>query len=481
MWVYGDTVSFPRRDLPITAATLPEAAARGIAVPQYDRTAVAPRIVHLGVGGFHRSHMALYTDELAASGSTWGIRGLGLLPSDDRMARALAAQDCLYSLTERGIGSHTTQVIGSIVDYVHAADRPATAGAALAHRDVAILSLTITEAGYAEPVPGERNTFDALADALEVRRQDGGGPLTILSCDNLPGNGHVARNAMLRAARRHSSALAGWVEQQCSFPNSMVDRITPTTTAGDIDWLRDTYGVIDRWPVVGEVFRQWVIEDDFVAGRPDWDQVGALFTPDVEKWELYKLRMLNAGHSCIAYLSALAGIVYVDEAVGTPLIHAYLSQLLHDEALPTLDEIAGHPREDYIATVMERFANTGVRDQIARLCIDGSAKFPTFLLPTIAGQLRRDGSIDRATLALAAWARYLVTPLDQQAFDADGDTARRFAAEARDEPARFLDNGAVFPAELRDSPRFRATFEHWYRELAGSGPLAVIGSTLTPN
>jgi mannitol 2-dehydrogenase len=195
----------------------------------------------------------------------------------------------------------------------------------------------------------------------------------------------------------------------------------------------------------------------------------------VHKWEVYKLRFLNAGHSCIAYLSALAGITYVDEAMATPEVVAYLTQLLHTEALPPLSEIPGHPREEYIRIVLERFANTGVRDQIARLCNDGTAKFPTFLIPTIARQLELDGPIAGATLALAGWARYLaVTPRDEQSFDASGDLARTWAAKAVNDPAAFLGFDTVFPPELASSERFREQFVHAAQNLERSGPLQAM-------
>jgi mannitol 2-dehydrogenase len=469
--------SIPR--LAIKTSSLDDIALRGVQVPTYDRTALRPRIVHVGVGGFHRAHMALYTDDLAARGSTWGIRGLGLLPSDERMAAALNGQDCLYTLTEKGLDTRRSQIIGSIIDYALAASDPAVARAAIADPEVAIVSLTITEAGYAEPVSGaQRATFDVLADCLEARRVRGADPVTILSCDNLPGNGDVAKRAMLAAAARHSDTLHTWVRDSCSFPNSMVDRITPVTADADRNWLHETYGVDDLWPVVGEPFRQWVIEDDFVAGRPAWEDVGVLFTDDVHAWELYKLRMLNAGHSCIAYLCALAGIVYVDEAMDIPEVAAYLTGLLQLEALPTLVEIPGHPRQDYITSVLGRFANTGVRDQIARLCIDGTAKFPTFLIPTIARQLELGGPIQRAALALAGWARYLaVTPLAEQSFDASGDLTRPLAVAALADPTVFLGLTGVFPERLANNERFRTAFVAASALLEETDPIYAMMST----
>jgi mannitol 2-dehydrogenase len=256
----------------------------------------------------------------------------------------------------------------------------------------------------------------------------------------------------------------------------MVDRITPVTSTADREWLLDTVGIGDRWPVVAEPFRQWVMEDDFAGGRPPWEDVGALFTDRIHDWELYKLRFLNAGHSCMAYLSALSGITFVHEAMATPAVRTFLEDLLHREAMPTLVEIPGHPREQYIASVLERFANPGVHDQIARLCIDGSAKFPDFLIPTVARQLEVDGPIERAATALAGWARYLavVDPGDQS-FDSSADVARRHAAEAVADPVAFLEFGAVFPPAVRTSARFRAEFSAAYRRIAEDGPIAAMG------
>jgi mannitol 2-dehydrogenase len=255
----------------------------------------------------------------------------------------------------------------------------------------------------------------------------------------------------------------------------MVDRITPMTHDADRAWLRDARSIDDGWPVVAEPFRQWVIEDAFAAGRPAWEDDGALITDRVHEWELYKLRMLNAGHSCLAYLCALAGITYVDEAVTTPPVRRFVEDLLLVEAVPTLTEIPGHPREAYVASVLERFENTGVRDQIARLCVDGSAKFPTFLLPTIAAQLAGGGPIERGATALAGWARYLgVVDPAEQAFDASAQLARPHAQAALTDPLAFLEYTEVFPPPLRESERFRTSFVRAYRCIATHGPLAAM-------
>jgi mannitol 2-dehydrogenase len=255
----------------------------------------------------------------------------------------------------------------------------------------------------------------------------------------------------------------------------MVDRITPQTTDADRAWLRDEIGIEDGWPVVAEPFRQWVLEDTFAAGRPPFEDVGALFTDRVHDWELYKLRMLNATHSSMAYLMALEGVVYVDEAIAIPAVRRYLERFLATEAIPTLTEIPGHPAADYGRTVLARFENTGVRDQIARLCIDGTAKFPSFLIPTVERQIELDGPLDCAALALAGWARYLATvPAAQRAHDPHGDRAASYALRSVGDPRAFLEFDQVFTPRLRESSRFRDAFAAAGTAVAEHGSVAAM-------
>ena len=255
----------------------------------------------------------------------------------------------------------------------------------------------------------------------------------------------------------------------------MVDRITPQTTDADRAWLRDEVGLDDGWPVVSEPFRQWVIEDDFADERPRFEDVGALFTDDVHTWELYKLRMLNATHSCMAYLMALAGVVYVDEAMAIPGVRRYLERFLSAEAIPTLTEIPGHPAAAYGRMVLSRFENTGVRDQIARLCIDGTSKFPTFLIPTLEQQLERAGPLECGALALAGWARYLATtPAAERAHDASGERSSALAARSLSAPLAFLELAEVFTPTLQASARFRDAFACAANNLTELGPVGAI-------
>ena len=446
---------------------------RGIRVPHYDRAALPQRILHIGVGGFHRAHMALYADEVAEGGDGWGICGIGLLDADRRIASVLESQDHLYTLIERDSSGSRPRIVGSIVGYRLVAGDVSAFAEQVARPEIAILSMTITEGGYSLDKPNP--TIDAIVTGLDTRRASGGTPLTVLSCDNLPGNGNVARDAITRVAETRSDDLVRYLETACSFPNSMVDRITPQTTDGDRAFLRDEFALDDGWPVVSEPFRQWVLEDSFAAGRPPFEDVGALFTDDVHDWELYKLRMLNATHSCMAYLMAIAGVIYVDEAIAVPAVRRYLEQFLTTEAIPTLTEIPGYPAADYARTVLARFENTGVRDQIARLCIDGTAKFPTFLIPTVERQRELDGPVERAALALAGWARYLATvPAGERAHDPQADRAATFAARSLSDPTAFLEFDQVFTPPLRGSDRFRNAFVEASAALAERGSIGAM-------
>ncbi|HEX7527222.1 MAG TPA: mannitol dehydrogenase family protein [Gaiellaceae bacterium] len=459
--------------LRLSSANLEAIEGLGVGVPHYDRAALVPRVLHLGVGGFHRAHMALYTDELAEGGGDWGIRGIGLLDTDRRMASVLESQDHLYTLIERDSSGSRPRIVGSIVDYVLVAGDVCAFAEQIARPDVAILSMTITEGGYSLEKPNP--TIEAIVTGLDVRRAAGGAPLTILSCDNLPGNGNVAREAITRVCEARSEELGRFVETACTFPNSMVDRITPQTTDDDRAWLREEIGLEDGWPVVAEPFRQWVIEDRFAAGRPRFEDVGVLFTDRVHDWELYKLRMLNATHSSMAYLMAIEGVVYVDEAIAIPAVRRYLERFLATEAIPTLAEIPGHPASDYGRTVLARYENTGVRDQIARLCIDGTAKFPSFLIPTVERQLELDGPLECAALALAGWARYLATvPAAERAYDPQGERAATFAVRSIDDPRAFLEFDQVFTPRLRESDRFGDAFADASRELAARGSIGAM-------
>jgi mannitol 2-dehydrogenase len=465
--------------------------------PTYDRSAISGGIVHLGVGGFHRAHLATYADELCEAGHTmWGIVGCGVLPGDAAMADALLPQDCLYTLVVRGGDSTSLRIIGSLVDYLHAHPDTSDVIARIASPEIQIVSLTITEGGYpvddntgayeaSSPNAGPDSAFGIIAAGLEARRQADAGPITIMSCDNILSNGHVAQAATLGEADRYGDDLAAWISSSVSFPNSMVDRITPATADLDRSWLSETHGIEDAWPVITEPFRQWVIEDNFAGARLPLEELDIIVTHDVEPYEFMKLRLLNAGHSCMAYLSALMGIDTVDKAMANPSIDEYLLHFLHDEAKPVLPDVAGIDIDDYIATLVERFRNPAIGDQIARLCLDGSAKFPKFLLPTVRAQLSAGGSAPLSALALAGWCQYLLGTDEHGASIAISEDpnladAVAHAKASETDPAAFLQFGAVFDNEIAESENFRAAFTHALELLRSTGAAAAIATTLQP-
>jgi mannitol 2-dehydrogenase len=461
---------------PSTVDELPAEVGR----PGYDRAGVGVGIVHIGVGGFHRAHQAMYVDRLLEAGlaTDWGICGVGLLPGDARMAEALDAQDGLYTLVEKdGDGSLRARVIGSMVRYLHAPADPEAVLEQLADPAVRIVSLTVTEGGYAvDAVTGEfdpsdpaiqqdlagdgppRTTFGFLTEALRRRRDRGLPAFTVMSCDNIEGNGHVAERVFTAYARLADGELADWITAGVRFPNSMVDRITPATTPDDVALVRDRLGVDDRWPVVCEPFTQWVLEDSFTAGRPPLEEAGVQVVPDVRPYELMKLRLLNASHQAVCYFAYLAGYRLVHEACQDPLFARFLLDYMRLEGAPTLEPVPGVDLPAYQQQLIERFSNANVRDTVARLCAESSDRIPKWLLPVIRAQLAADGPIERATAVVAAWARY-AEGVDEQGepitiVDRLADDLRRRAGEGG---TAFIDNTALFGDLARDD-RFRTSY-----------------------
>ncbi len=478
----------------LSASTLGHLDAR-VSVPGYDRGTLAPGIVHIGVGGFHRSHQAVYLDDLLRAGeSGWSITGAGVLPGDAAMAAALRPQDCLYTLITRDRRGTSIRVIGSIVDYVLASPDVSALAARLALPKTRIASLTITEGGYPVdeatgaflPPPPDAlpAAFVALARGLAARRDAGLGGLTVLSCDNIMGNGTTARTATLGVCAMVEPGLEDWVARNASFPNGMVDRITPQTTDADRDLLAREYGVRDRWPVAAETFIQWVVEDVFAYGRPHWEDAGVLLTHDVRPYETLKLRILNAGHSTTTYMAALVGHVHIHEIMADPLLARFMERFHDHEATPSLPPVAGIDVEDYKRVVRERFANPAVGDQVARVCLDGSSKWPKFLIPTIESQLERGGPVTLSALALASWCQYLLGRDDQgrlMTLSADPrmDLAQRYAQASVTEPAAFLGFAEVFGERLPQDEVFVAEFTRALSSLREVGTHRTLERWLT--
>jgi mannitol 2-dehydrogenase len=464
------------------AARLADLAER-MPVPTYDRARVVPGIVHIGVGGFHRAHQARYVDDLMNRGLAldWGIVGIGLLPQDARMRDVLQAQDGLYTLVEKEPGGELRpRVVGSIVDYLFAPDDPEAVLRRMTDPATRIVSLTVTEGGYhvnqstgefdpsdpdvqADLVPGAtpRTAFGYVVEALARRRAAGVPPFTVMSCDNIQGNGHVA-GAMIGAfAALRDPELAAWIAAEVAFPNSMVDRITPVTTDDDRDLLAMRFGVDDGWPVVCEPFSQWVLEEHFPLGRPPLEEAGVQVVADVEPYELMKLRLLNVGHQAIGYLGYLAGYRYAHEVSRDPLFVDFVLGYMEHEGTPTLAPVPGVDLASYRRELVERFANPHIRDTLARLCAESSDRIPKWLVPVVRHQLDHDGEVRRSALVIASWARY-AEGVDEQGAPIEVVDRRREevmarAAQQRDDPLAFLRDPALF-GDLVDEPRFTTPY-----------------------
>ncbi|MBO3085745.1 mannitol dehydrogenase family protein [Cellulomonas fengjieae] len=470
-----------------------------VAVPGYDRDQVEPGIVHLGVGAFHRSHQAMYVDRLLHEGdSGWGICGVGVLPSDRTIADVLHEQDGLYTLlTVDPDGRAEARVIGSHVAHLHAPSDPQAVVDRLADPATRIVSLTITEGGYGvNDATGEFEPRDpaTLADlagsslpssvlglvvaALEVRRAARTVPFTVMSCDNIQGNGHVARTAVTAFARTRDADLADWIGQHVAFPSSMVDRITPATTAEVVAAVA-ALGVDDRWPVRSESFTQWVLEDRFSAGRPAFETVGVQVVDDVTPYELMKLRLLNASHQAMGYLGILAGETYVHDVCRDPLFVRFLLGYMHHEAIPTLRPVPGIDLSEYCDQLIARFSSEAIRDTLGRQVIDASDRIPKFLLPVVRAQLAAGREITRCALVLAAWCRYLEGTTDAgltiTAEDKRLSEIRAFAEAEKSSPGAFLTYEPVF-GDLGSNPVLRDAFGAARTSLAHDGARAATAA-----
>lgn len=453
-----------------------------IPTPQYDRTAITPGIVHIGVGGFHRAHQAVYLDDYFHLHSNnpeekhWGICGIGLLEWDQRMRDALQSQDCLYTLVERSAEGDRPRIIGSICKYLYAPDNRQAVIEAMAHPECRIVTLTITEAGYYyvegtgdldvnHPTiqhdlqnPDEpTGAFGFLIAALDRRRLAGLPPFTILSCDNIQGNGNVTRQMVTAYAELANPELATWIRENVTFPNSMVDRITPATTDGDRAMVAQQFGIEDGFPIVTEPFIQWVMEDDFCAGRPAWETVGVQFTDDVHSYEKIKIRLLNGSHLLIGYLGELAGYQHVHEVMADPLFCRTI-ELLMEEVSSTLKPVPGMELTQYKKTLIERFANPKIQDQLPRLSLNGSAKLPKFVLGSVRDRLAQGASVQYLGLVVAAWMRYLMGMNDQGGAIAIDDPMSEIlvqkAKEGHADPGALLSLSEIFGDDLPQSPAF---------------------------
>ena len=449
--------------------------------PAYARGDISPGILHFGVGNFHRAHQANYLDRLFSTGHgrDWGIVGAGVMDGVRKARDLLAAQDWLTTVVEQEAQQSEAHVIGSMVDYVEPGNVPAIV-AALADPAIRIVSLTITEGGYfldaadrfdpthqaiaadGRSPEAPRTVFGLLVAGLKARRIAGHAPFTIMSCDNIPHNGQVTRNAVCGLATLSDPAFADWIRDTIAFPNGMVDRITPATSDREREMLRQDFGVVDAWPVFCERFSQWVLEDDFPLGRPPLEEVGVQFVPDVSPYELMKIRILNGGHALIAYPAGLLDVHFVHEAMQHPLIRAFLRKVEQEEIIPGVPPVPDTDLGAYLALIERRFANPKIGDTVRRLCHDGSNRQPKFIVPPIQDALAHNGPVTGLALASALWCRYCVGETDSGAEIAPNDPSWAeivpLARTAKEEPSVWLTELPGVYGSLARNERFAAAF-----------------------
>lgn len=451
--------------------------------PRYDRTALTPGIVHIGLGNFHRAHMAWYLHRLMQAGHAmdWAIIGAGVRSYDAAMRDKLLAQDCLTTLIELDSAGVSAEVVGSMIDYAPVETSNGALIRQMTDPATRIVSLTVTEGGYfrangafdadhddirhdAANPHTPRTVFGAIVAALGARRQRGDRPFAALSCDNLQGNGDMLRHTTVSLAHLSDPALAQWIDANCSFPNSMVDCIVPATGPTELA-LANSLGIDDQAPVTHEKFRHWVMEDDFCAGRPDWDKVGAIFTNDVAAFEAMKLRVLNAGHQVIANPGDLLGITTIAEAIAHPLIGAFFHKVAQEEILPHVEAVPGFTPNAYLALIERRFANPAIVDTTRRVAFDGSSRHSGFVLPSIRDGLRSGGTaIVGLALVEALWARYCYGQREDHSTIEPNDPhwtqLKSAASQARTRPDAWLQQ-RQFYGDLGDDSRFAEAFGRW--------------------
>ena len=469
----------------------------GVKGPVYDRSRLTPGIVHIGLGNFHRAHQAWYLHRLMQQGQAhdWAIVGAGVRPRDAAQRQKLLAQDNLTTLIELDPSGASAEVVGSMIGYVPVEEHNSALIEQMADPAIRIVALTVTEGGYyvdpatqgfdadhpdirydAANPDTPRTAFGAMAAALRLRRNSGAGPFTGQSCDNLQGNGAILRQAVVSLARLSDPELADWIDANCTFPNSMVDCIVPATGSKELALVSE-FGIDDAVPVTHENFRQWVIEDDFCAGRPDWDRVGATFTDDVHAYEAMKIRILNGGHQIIANPGEILSVESISGCMEHPVIGAFFRKVAMDEIVPHVRAVPGMAPAAYVSLIERRFANPEISDTTRRVAFDGSSRHPGFVLPVIRDALNAGSPVAGLVLAEALWARMcagtredgtVIEPNDPMWLD-----LVKAATRASETPQVWLDQ-RQFYAGLAEVEEFRTQFARWLRMIWSDGTEAAM-------
>lgn len=465
--------------------------------PRYDRAALTPGIVHIGVGNFHRAHQAWYLHRLMQAGQAhdWAIIGAGVRPYDAAMRDKLLAQDCLTTLIQLDPKNVSAEVVGSMIDYLPIEEGNAPLIRKMADPVTRIVAMTVTESGYyIDPVTKgfdgahsdlvfdaanpdtPRTVFGAIVAALRLRRDAGHGPFTGLSCDNLQGNGDLLRQTVVSLAGMSDPELADWIDTNATFPNSMVDCIAPATGPKELALAAD-FGIKDAAVVTHEAFRQWVIEDKFCAGRPDWDEAGATFSDEVHAFETMKIRILNAGHQVIANVGEILAIETIAECMATPDIVNFFDRVQRTEIAPTVAPVPGKTTLEYVNLIEQRFSNPRIVDTTRRVAFDGSARHPGFVLPILRDQLAAGRSVEGLALVEALWARMCAGTREDgtiiEANDPMWDDLTQAAQVAKARPAAWLEQSKIY-GDLADSAPFATAFRKWLPLIWSQGCEAAL-------
>ncbi|MGH1576209.1 mannitol dehydrogenase family protein [Planktotalea sp.] len=471
-----------------------------VRVPSYSRGSLSAGIVHIGLGNFHRAHQAWYLHRLMDQGldHDWAIVGAGVRADDAAQRDRLLAQDCLTTLIELDPAGKSAEVTGAMIDFIEVDENNAPLINQMAQACIRIVSLTVTEGGYYQSVDGELDTdhpdikydaanpnspktaFGAIVAALKLRRDANLGPFTCQSCDNLQGNGDILRNVVIGLASMSDVGLASWIDENVTFPNSMVDCIVPATGPKELD-LAMSFGIDDAAPVTHENFRQWVIEDKFCAGRPQWDHVGATFTNDVHGFEAMKLRMLNAGHQIIATAGELLSVKTISGTMAHPLIRELFRKIETNEIVPHVQGVRGMTPLEYVDLITDRFANPEIYDTTRRVAFDGSSRHAGFLHPIIHDALSAGTPVDGLALIEALWARMCAGNREDgseiEPNDPFWDTLVEQAAFAKDDPSLWIAQSQYY-GDLNQNPRFAESFTRWLTLVWDQGTEAAIHTYL---
>lgn len=486
--------------LKLSNATLNDLPA-GVSGPTYDRSAITPGIVHIGLGNFHRAHQSWYLHRLMQQGLAmdWGIIGAGVRAGDEAQRKRLAAQDYLTTLIELDPKGQSAEIVGPMIGFVPVQEDNAALITQMADPAIRIVALTVTEGGYyIDPVtkafdaghpdmqhdasnPGSpRTAFGAMIAALKLRRANGIGPFTGQSCDNLQGNGAVLRQTLVSLARLSDSDLANWIAAHCTFPNAMVDCIVPATGPKELELVK-TFGLEDASPVTHENFRQWVIEDDFCAGRPDWDKAGATFTDDVHAFEAMKIRLLNGSHQLIANAGEVLSVEFISDCMDHPLVGDFVRKAAKTEIAMQVDPVPDMTPAAYVELLDRRFSNPQIVDTVRRVAFDGSSRQTGFVLPTLRDALAKGQAMDGLALSQAVWARMCEgTREDATAIapnDPMWDRLTAAAKAAKSDPQIWLDQRDLY-GDLADNTVFQDRFCHWLSLIWSDGLETALRSYL---